>query len=201
MERAGDDFRNARGVVDLCGPFGRLTEDGAVVHLLEGLAIAHAALDLPDEHDQRGGILLCDVYPGQRVGGARATGDHANAGFAGELALGIGHHGRAAFLPADSHFDVHVDKRVEHRKEAFTGNAENVPHAVRHKLADEDLPARAGEIRRGNVCHVVCGHCVIGQTTIISWREARACYSLKPGGSLRSVAGVRESLIGEARPR
>ena len=113
----------------------------------------------------------------------------------------IGHHGRATFLPADRHLNVHIDECVEHRKEAFTRHAKNVSHAMRHKLADEDLPASAWGIRRGNVCHVVYGHCVIGQTAIISWRDARAGYSLKPGGSLRRVAGVRESLMGEASPR
>ena len=201
MNCAGEDFRNPGRVIDLGGPLGRLSEDCAVVHFLEGLAIAHAAFNLPDENDQRGRILLGDVDSGQCVGGAGPPGHHANPGLAGELAQCVCHHGSTPFLAADGHVDVDVDQRVEHREKALAGDAKNVFDAVGHQLADEDLPAGARRIRGWNVGHVGCGDCVIGQTSIISWRADCGLYSLKSGGSLRSVAGVRESLMGEARPR
>ena len=52
-EGAGDEFGNARGVVDLDHPFGDAAEEALVVDLLEGLALPDAARDLADEQDHR----------------------------------------------------------------------------------------------------------------------------------------------------
>ena len=58
--------------------------------------------------------------------------------------MGIGHHGRAAFLAADGDFDIDVDQCVEHGEKAFAWHAEDVFDAMGDQLADEDLPASAG---------------------------------------------------------
>ena len=62
-ERARDDFRDARGVVDLDHPLGQRAERRAVIEFLERFAVAHAALDLADEQDHRRRILHRDVQP------------------------------------------------------------------------------------------------------------------------------------------
>ena len=61
VEGPRDELRQARRVVDLGRPFGDRAEHGAVVELLESLALAHVAPDLADEHDQRRRILPGDV--------------------------------------------------------------------------------------------------------------------------------------------
>ena len=100
-EGARHDLRDARGRIDLDGPFGHGAEHGLVVELLEGLALAHAALHLADEDDQRGGILHGDMNARRGVRGARSARDEADAGPAGEPCVGVGHHRRAALLAAD----------------------------------------------------------------------------------------------------
>ncbi len=144
VESARDQFGNALDLVDFGDPLGLRAEDGAVVHFLEGFALAHAALDLADEQDHRGRVLLGDVHAGQRVGGARAAGHHADAGFAGQLAMGVRHHGGATFLTADGDLDVGVVQAVQHRQVALAGNAENVFDALGDELVDEDVAAEAG---------------------------------------------------------
>ncbi len=81
------------------------------------------------------------MHAGQRVGRAGAAGHHADAGFAGQLAVGVGHHGRAAFLAANRDLDVRVVQAVQHREVAFTGNAENVLDALGNQLVDQDVSA------------------------------------------------------------
>ena len=138
---AGDEFGNARGVVDLDHPFGDVAEEAPVVDLLEGLALLGVARDLADEQDHRDGILHGDVHAGRCVGGAGAARDEADAGLAGQLALAIGHHRRAAFLAADDGADRRIVQRVEHGKIAFAGHAEDALDAVGFQRLDDQLSA------------------------------------------------------------
>src|SRR3546814_18746178 len=100
VKGAADHLRDALGVVDLGHPFGQLAEHAAVVDLLEGLALGHAAADLTDEEDHRRGLLKGAVHAGAGVGGAGAARPEADARPAGALAVGVGPHRRAALLPA-----------------------------------------------------------------------------------------------------
>ena len=144
MEGARDQLGNALDLVDLGDPFGLGAEHGAVIHFLEGLALAHAALDLAHEEDQRRGVLLGDMHAGQRVRCARAARDHADAGFAGQLAVRVGHHRGAAFLAADRDLDVGVVQAVQHRQVAFARHAENVFDALGDQLVYQDVTAETG---------------------------------------------------------
>ena len=80
---------------------------------------------------------LALVAPGPRV-------TKAIPGPAGHLAVGVGHVGDAALLPADGQVDLgRVVQRVEHGEEAFAGNGENAVAALDFELVDEDLAAGA----------------------------------------------------------
>ena len=58
--------------------------------------------------------------PAAGVGRAGAAGDEGDAGTPGHLAVGVGHVGDPAFLPADDDVDLgRVVERVEHGEEAF----------------------------------------------------------------------------------
>ncbi|MPN18670.1 hypothetical protein SDC9_166033 [bioreactor metagenome] len=154
VERARDDFGDARGVVDLHRPFGHGAEHSAVVQFLERLAPHHAARHLAHEDDERCRILVRNVDARRGIGGSRATRDKADARPTGELALRLGHHGRAAFLAADGDVHLGVVQRVQRGQIAFAGHAEQLPDTVQHKLIDEHLSAGArGEGMRGlGVC-------------------------------------------------
>jgi hypothetical protein len=143
VEGARDQFGHARRVVDLHHPLGHGAEDRAVVEFLEGLAAQRAARDLADEQQHRRRVLVRDVDAGGGVGGAGTARHEAHAGPAGELALGLGHHGRAAFLAAYRDVDGRVVQGVEHGQEAFARHAEELLHAVEDELVDQDLAAGA----------------------------------------------------------
>ncbi|MNQ95219.1 hypothetical protein D3C85_1107680 [compost metagenome] len=85
------------------------------------------------------------------VGGARPAGHEADAGLAGQLAVGLGHVGGAAFLPADDEVDdfAGVVQGVEHGQVAFTGNAEGALDTVDAQGIDQDLAA--GAVRDGRL--------------------------------------------------
>ncbi len=141
---AGDIFGNPPRVLDPRRPFGDGAEEGGEVDLLEALAVAVAARDVADEQDQRGRILEGDMDPAAGVGRAGAAGDEGDAGAAGHLAVGVGHVGDTALLPADDGVDRgRVVERVEHREEALARNGEDAVAALDHELVDEDAAAGA----------------------------------------------------------
>ena len=79
MKRAAHIFGDARGVINLSGPFGQRCEHLPEVDLLKALAVEEAALCLADEQDHRGRILPCDMDARTRVRGAGPARDHANS--------------------------------------------------------------------------------------------------------------------------
>ena len=86
---------------------------------------------------------LALVAPGPRV-------TKAIAGPAGHLAVGVGHVGDAAFLPADDEVDLgRVVERVEHGEEAFARDREDAVAALDPELVDEDAVRRCAWSWRG----------------------------------------------------
>ena len=143
MERARDQLRDPRRVVDLAHPLGDAGEHLPVVDLLERLAPAHRARHLADQQDQGRRILARDVDAVAAVGRARAAGHHGDAGLAGELAVGLRHHRGAGLLAADDVADLAVVERVEQCEIALAGHAEGHVDAVDLELVDQDLAAGA----------------------------------------------------------
>ena len=75
--------------------------------------------------------------------GTGATGDHADPGLAGELAVGLGHIGSPGFVPCvdKGELILHVMQRIEHLKVAFAGDAIGGVGAVDQQLIHKDLSA------------------------------------------------------------
>ena len=145
-EGAGHQLGHPVGVVDLHRPLGERAEDGAVVDLLEGLAVAHGGSDLPDEEDHRRAVLPRGVHADGGVGGAGAAGHEADAGLARQLAPGGGHEGGAALLAVGDQPDAvgHVVERVEHREIALARHAEGRRRALREQAVHQEPgPVRA----------------------------------------------------------
>ena len=156
-EGAVDELRDAGRILDLGHPFGHAAEHLAVVDLLEGVALAAAAVDLAHEQDHRHAVLLGDVHARAGVGGTRPAGDHGDAGPAGELAPGGGHHGRTAFLAADDEADLgRVVQRVQDLEIALARHAEDGVDALQAELVDQD-PAPGP----GFACHDAASRCPI----------------------------------------
>ncbi|MNL15555.1 hypothetical protein D3C87_1365460 [compost metagenome] len=144
-EGARDEFRDAVGAVDLRHPLGHLPEHPAVVDFLERLALHEIVAHLADKQDHRRGVLERGVHADAGVGGAGAARDKADAGLAGQLAIGLGHIGGAAFLAADDRLDrigVLVE-RVDAGQIAFAGNHEYAARAMDAQLLHQDLAAVA----------------------------------------------------------
>ncbi|MNI48417.1 hypothetical protein D3C73_1029780 [compost metagenome] len=138
---AGDEFRNAAGVIDLADPFGKFGEGTSIFNFLEGFALLHVAADLADEEDHRDRILLGDMQSSRGVGGAGASRHHADARFARKPAPSVGHHRCATFLTADEDIDAALIKRVEHGEVAFARHTGNPFDAVRLQRLDDQLAA------------------------------------------------------------
>ena len=95
--------------------------------------------------------------PAGGVGRAGASGDEGDAGAAGHLAVGVGHVGDAALLPADNEVDLRrVVQRVEHREKALTRHGEDAVAALDAKLVDEDASAGARCHGRRIAAHLSC---------------------------------------------
>ena len=98
--------------------------------------------DLADEQDHRRGVLIGDVNPGGRIGGARSPGHETDPRRAGHLAVGLGHHGGPALLPADDGADgVLAVQSVQRRQVALPRHAEHRIAALDAQLVDQDLAA------------------------------------------------------------
>jgi len=146
LEGTRNVFGDALHAVDLRDPFGHLAEHAAVVDFLERLAVDEVAADLADEQDHRRGILERGVHADAGVGRARPARAEDDAGAAGQLAVGVGHVGRAALLPADDEARAvaALVEAFEHAEVAFARHAEGEVDAVIDQRIDEDLAAVAG---------------------------------------------------------
>ena len=91
------------------------------------------------------------VHADGGIGRTGAARDEADAGLARQLAIGLGHERRAAFLAVDDEADVRVVQRVQHVEIAFARHAEGGVHAVDLERIDQDLAAAAGRVRHGEV--------------------------------------------------
>ncbi len=153
VECLADQLGYAPRILDLDDPFGHLAEHAAVVDLLEGLAVGGLARHLADQQDHRRRILEAGMQSDAGIGGARPAGHKTDAGLAGQLAVGLRHVGRAAFLAADDVADrvaLGVE-RVERGEVALARNAEDRVGAVNAQLVDQDLRATAARMRGRHV--------------------------------------------------
>jgi hypothetical protein len=148
-------LRQAVGVLHLRHPLGQPQGAGAehlaVVHLLEGLAIALVAGHLAHEEDHGCGVLKCSVHANAGVGGAGPAGDKTDAGPPAQLALGLGHEGRTTLLTAGDEADVVpvFMKAIQHRQIALAGHAKAGVHALCHQGLHESVACHAGGWRGG----------------------------------------------------
>ncbi len=148
---AGDVFGEPAGVLDAGGPFGERREHRGKIDLLESLAVAVLPRDVADEEQHGGAVLHRGVDADRRVGRAGAAGDEADAGAAGELAVGLRGVGGAALLSAGDEVDLRrVVKRVERGEVGFAGYAEDAVAALGEELINKD--AAAGSFGHGVCC-------------------------------------------------
>ena len=130
--------------LDLRRPFRGRTEEGAIVHLLEGAAPEHGALDLADEQDHRRAVVFGDVDAVGGVGGSRPARDEADSRPVCQPPRRQRHHRRARLLPADRDLDAGIIERIERREIGFARHAIDPPDALFDELVDKNLAARAG---------------------------------------------------------
>ena len=85
------------------------------------------------------------MHAGGGVGCPRTARHHADAGLARGLAIGIGHHRRAAFLAADHELHVVgvVVHRIQHGEETLTRHTEGHVDAMQAQLLDQNLSTTA----------------------------------------------------------
>ena len=81
----------------------------------------------------------------RRMAGAGAARHHADAGLAGQLAVGFGHVGGAGLVAGVDELEAvaHVEQRIQHFQIALARYAEGHVGAVDQELVDQDLAAGA----------------------------------------------------------
>jgi hypothetical protein len=154
VERLAHQLGDAPRILDLGDPLGHLPKHPAVIDLLEGFAFGLFARHLADQQDHGRRILEPGMQSDAGIGGARSTRDEADAGLAGELAVGFRHVGGAPFLPTDDVADRIAlgVQRIQRRQIAFARHAEDRVDTVDAKLIDQDLrPAAARMSRRHDI--------------------------------------------------
>ena len=139
MKGARHDLRHAARIIDFRRPFRNRAEEGAVVHFLKGVAAEECAFDLPDKKQHRGRVMARNVDAGRGVGRARTARDETDARPPGRFAHRLGHHRGARFVTANGDRHLAVAQSVQHRQIAFTGNAENMAHAIGDQLIHKHL--------------------------------------------------------------
>src|SRR2546426_1050200 len=127
MESVAHVLRDALDAVDLRHPLGHLAVHAPVVDFLERLALSELVGNLADEHHHRRGILKSRMRADRAVGGSRPPRHEQHARLAGQLAVGLGHVGSAAFLAADDEGELvaYVVQAVEHRQVTLAWHAES----------------------------------------------------------------------------
>ena len=149
-ERLGHVLGNAVDGIDLPCRFRDTPEHVAVVELLPRFAPTKRPRHLADEEEHRRGVLLRRVDADSGLGRARAAGDEADPGSAGELPVRLRRVRRALLVTARDQADRRVVQRVEHGQVALARETEREVRAVQLELVDEDPAAgpQSGTSRR-----------------------------------------------------
>lgn len=125
----GKDVHQLLDGARLDGPLRELAERTGLIDLLEGLPAAIPALDLADEDEQRGRVLFRGMDADGHVRGADGASSQAYRGPAGQLAVGLGHERRSAFVACGDDPDPCTLEGVENAEEALARNGERIAHA------------------------------------------------------------------------
>ena len=144
---ARDQLGDAVGVVDLGDPLRERPEHPPVVDLLKRLTFFLNGRHLPDEQDHRCRVLERRMHADRRMRRAWPARDHANARTAGQLAVRLGHVGRARLVAAGHKPDRRVVEAVEQPDVALARNAVRDLRAVNRQLVGEQLAAGAAHRR------------------------------------------------------
>ena len=143
-ECAGDDFRNAVGVLDGRDHLCHFTKHLRVVDFLERTATDLVTWHLADEKYQRHRVLLRNVYRDRCVGRARPAANEGNAGFMGEFGIGNRHQTGATLVPANhSLHGIALVECVEHGQITLTWNAKQAIDTVRAEAIDKEIGGAA----------------------------------------------------------
>ena len=138
----GDQFGNARGVVDLRHPLGERLEHPAVIDFLKAVAIGFLERDLAHEQQERRAVLLRDMHADRTVAGAGAAGHERRSRTPGQFAVGFGHVHASGLEPAGDQFDLilHRIQTVEHVEIALARHRKHMAYPLRHQRIGQNPP-------------------------------------------------------------
>ena len=129
----GDDFGGPLGVVQDHHALGARVEPRLDIELLERLAVPVRERNQADKEQHRGGVLPCGVQADVGVRRPGAAGNHGDAGTLVHLAIGLGHVGGAALMPADHGLDAGAVQPVEDVQETFPRDNKGAFNPVRYE--------------------------------------------------------------------
>ena len=191
LERLVQQLGHALGHVDLRHPFRERRVHLAEIDFLKRLAVDLVTRDLTDQHHHRRRILVRGMDADRGVARAGAARHEQHAGLAGQFAVGLGHEGRAALLPAGHEADFGgVVERVEHFEIALAGDAERHLDTVRAQRRDDELAAaQFGQVGRHFFSLVVAAH--------LLWAEPAVRRKRVVGVAIRSGRDFLDRALGQ----
>ena len=225
-------FRNnlggALGVVEHHHALGSGVEPCLDIEFLERLAVAVRKGNEPHEEQHGRGVLPGGVQADVGVGCAGPARHHGNARTLVHFAVGLGHVGGAALVPANHGIDVGAVQPVQHVQEAFAGNHVGALDAVGHEGVDNHVPGGfqcSGVSRRGWPCcdlidgvaverlGVSCGHGGCGLRchhylsswvgcwfACVGWRRRWRLVGFRAGAEEAAVLAAVRRLVFRWRP-
>ena len=111
----------------LDGPLGEAAERPDLVDLLERLAPAEVALDLPDEDEHRARVLASGVDADRQVRAADRSRRETGGRSTGQLSVRLRHEGRAALVTSRHDPDAGVAQGIQQPQERLAGHREGIP--------------------------------------------------------------------------
>ena len=95
--------------------------------------------DLAGNGDQRGPVAVGIGDASNQVGSTRPEGSHADAGFAGQTAVDVGHESGALFVADGDKFNLRMFQGIHDGEVFFAGDAENIMDAFFFQTFDEKV--------------------------------------------------------------
>ena len=193
----GEDARNVRGAPDDEAVLHDRQRDPEDVDFLEGVGAHQRRADLAGDRDHRHAVEEGVGDAGDEVGRARPGGREADAGLAGDPAIGVGGERRGLLVADQDVVQARTGQRVVDRHDRAARIAEDVLDALALQRLDDQpragdrLPVAARHGRRCSMSTPLCG-CSLRHGLLVL-----PAFGLQPGHVLAQLGADLLDRLGE----
>ena len=139
LERLAHDLGDVVRMVERLRPLGDRPVHGDRIHVLVALLVEALGIGLAEDADQRRAVHVGVGDASDQVGRARPERAEADAGLAGQPAIGVGHERRGLLVAAQHELDLAIHQGNHHVGILLARNAEDVGHALGLETPHEEV--------------------------------------------------------------